>query len=1226
VQLSLVPSISGCAVSVPHSYLLLRFKLIAWVIEPSLSIELSLLNISDRTTKTVMDFTYTPHRQAGGAVHLPSPTHNPHVDGLAVQTADLRRSLSRSPSKPARFPLYAQTPSGSPRSPHSPLALHAAFSPKLQNSPSNIFSLRTTYHMSEATTTPKKRFSVRRLVPAKSTARSGASTRSPMRRALSDASNQCNVTPTTSCPSSGEENRSDDSDSAGSKTHSNSKMPQFRFDTTDGPVKFGMPRSRPESMYDGETTRSTPLKRSDGESNLGTPVKRRSLHGGALGVDLDIFQQHQQSSSPLSFGITNPPAEPSRPIREYTVVDNQLFTSFSSPIQKRTGPSRKSLHRQSQILPRSRGFMDSSHLSVTQSSPTTKARNRLSLDPSFLLSHSSSNRSPFLGRGSGTTQVNMAHIPSHSSRSAQSNQPHPLSKTLTPSSSGSNLTEDSKMTTDVESHSLHMENPHLNHIFSKSLPIGSLRPIDGTQSSNSTSFATPAVIKSLKYQPAGFMSTGLISKRNRHPGFHPYNDTDRYNMPDTPSKRASFPPVTATPFGKDSPPESQTPFGDPATPLISHPNRNPFDLFGKSGHSNGLFGADIVRRSSFVSEDGDDQSPTQQDSQSSADELPPTPTKITGSGRVKQNSLRSSLFGRRTSLNPETFCPTPTNPQVEVSSPRLTRKGKRFLLSLSPKLAIKGENENGSAIVQDFNVQFIGIKKPLSFSRRCRHAHSFSPIPENNVLPQDNGFNYLNNITIFLSPSSLSCSKHTKSALNPAVTPVQDNSGQSSPITPQTSFESPDNNNFSLSVFKASTTAIAPMTPTAQRDNAFNFQPAGAPNDVDTSIRARFQSVTTIAQGEFSIVYRVEKPVQFNFLHGISPPSPGHAWVVKKMKKQYLGVRDREHKLREVEILRALKGNDHVLEYLDSWESGSRLYIQTEYCENGSLSSFLASTGNKARLDDFRVWKILLELTLGVHAIHEASFIHLDLKPANIFITFEGVLKIGDFGLASRWPAPKHIDGEGDREYIAPEALSGRFDRPADIFAVGLIALEIAGNFYLPDNGEQWQRLRSGNLTDVPSLTWSTDSHLDRDVNGDPVMLLDDSINSDDSGPLQSSPSTSTANLLQRRRHLSELPEPPSFMRDATHPGSLDRLVAWMLEPDPAARPTVQQVYHSEGLAWVARRRRAGATVFEGNWGPADEVLERQRWRKGTDVVPTIATNVDETAASGAADVEMEDV
>lgn len=62
-------------------------------------------------------------------------------------------------------------------------------------------------------------------------------------------------------------------------------------------------------------------------------------------------------------------------------------------------------------------------------------------------------------------------------------------------------------------------------------------------------------------------------------------------------------------------------------------------------------------------------------------------------------------------------------------------------------------------------------------------------------------------------------------------------------------------------------------------------------------------------------------------------------------------------------------------------------------------------------------------------------------------------MKIADFGMASPWPAQPGIEGEGDREYIGPEILKGQFDKPADIFALGLIILEIAGNVQLPDNG-----------------------------------------------------------------------------------------------------------------------------------------------------------------------------
>ena len=41
------------------------------------------------------------------------------------------------------------------------------------------------------------------------------------------------------------------------------------------------------------------------------------------------------------------------------------------------------------------------------------------------------------------------------------------------------------------------------------------------------------------------------------------------------------------------------------------------------------------------------------------------------------------------------------------------------------------------------------------------------------------------------------------------------------------------------------------------------------------------------------------------------------------------------------------------------------------------------------------------------------------MKPANVFITFEGTLKIGDFGMAAKLPVPQSAEREGDREYIA---------------------------------------------------------------------------------------------------------------------------------------------------------------------------------------------------------------
>lgn len=200
------------------------------------------------------------------------------------------------------------------------------------------------------------------------------------------------------------------------------------------------------------------------------------------------------------------------------------------------------------------------------------------------------------------------------------------------------------------------------------------------------------------------------------------------------------------------------------------------------------------------------------------------------------------------------------------------------------------------------------------------------------------------------------------------------------PQTPMESFTPPDPSGLTISgehrgpvMFNLSTNSnsFPPATPTGPRDHGNSFgisHVAGGSlsgffgNDVDTTITSRFSIVQPIGTGEFSQVYRVEKPIAGSPAAQQATRKVGNVWAVKKAKKPYLGQRDRERKLREVEILQALRGNEHIIDLSDTWECKGHLYIQTEFCENGNLKDFLTQTGFKGRLDDFRIWKILLEL------------------------------------------------------------------------------------------------------------------------------------------------------------------------------------------------------------------------------------------------------------------------
>ena len=138
--------------------------------------------------------------------------------------------------------------------------------------------------------------------------------------------------------------------------------------------------------------------------------------------------------------------------------------------------------------------------------------------------------------------------------------------------------------------------------------------------------------------------------------------------------------------------------------------------------------------------------------------------------------------------------------------------------------------------------------------------------------------------------------------------------------------------------------------------------------EIDPYLLHEFGKVDEVGHGEFSAVYRVACPKRGSdgsvTRSSVSTPPFGKAYAVKKSRRPFLGTEDREKRLKEVRILESLRHAQHVVHFIDSWVIDNHLYIQTEYCDEGNLQTFLGKIGRQGRLDDFRIWKIVHDLSL----------------------------------------------------------------------------------------------------------------------------------------------------------------------------------------------------------------------------------------------------------------------
>jgi len=144
--------------------------------------------------------------------------------------------------------------------------------------------------------------------------------------------------------------------------------------------------------------------------------------------------------------------------------------------------------------------------------------------------------------------------------------------------------------------------------------------------------------------------------------------------------------------------------------------------------------------------------------------------------------------------------------------------------------------------------------------------------------------------------------------------------------------------------------------------------------------------------------------------------------------------------MQEIDLLKNLN-HANIVKYHGSVRGQDNLYIILEYCENGSLHSICKNFGKfPENLVSFYTAQVLQ----GLLFLHEQGVIHRDIKGANILTTKEGLVKLADFGVATKQQGLAEGSVVGTPYWMAPEVieLSGA-TTASDIWSLGCTVIEL---------------------------------------------------------------------------------------------------------------------------------------------------------------------------------------
>ncbi|CAN5569686.1 hypothetical protein BH24ACT21_BH24ACT21_14020 [soil metagenome] len=192
----------------------------------------------------------------------------------------------------------------------------------------------------------------------------------------------------------------------------------------------------------------------------------------------------------------------------------------------------------------------------------------------------------------------------------------------------------------------------------------------------------------------------------------------------------------------------------------------------------------------------------------------------------------------------------------------------------------------------------------------------------------------------------------------------------------------------------------------------------------------RYRVDDRLGKGGMAVVYRAEDALL------------GRKVALKILHRHYAEATYFQKRFKQEARAMASMDHENIVKIYDICQDEDVPLIVAEYVGGEDLGALLSQQPEN-RLDEKRARKICAQLLKALSYAHQRGIIHRDVKPSNVLMTTEGVVKVADFGIArivEEEDAEEPGEIVGSARYMSPEQLQGGEATPrSDVYSVGIL-------------------------------------------------------------------------------------------------------------------------------------------------------------------------------------------